>query len=117
MLDTRVDRALLFHLDTSDALERIVRRVPGGETLAHGRPQSRYVAGTTQERGSRLQSSWRPGYRCRLGIFGISSSISSHNSSDTGGLPICGRPPVEVDAAAFAAREPVPARLAPDAGS
>src|SRR2546425_10905904 len=112
MLDTRVDRALLFRLATSDALERIVRRVPGGEARAW-QAASRYVAGTTQERGSRLQSSWRPGYRCRLGIFGISSSISSHNSSDTGGLPICGRPPVEVDAAAFAAREPVPARLAP----
>src|SRR3989442_8259354 len=40
MLDTRVARALLFHLDTSDALERIVRRVPGGEPLAHGRPQA-----------------------------------------------------------------------------
>src|SRR6266511_3276127 len=53
MLDARVDRALLFRLATSDAFERIVRRVPGGEARAW-QAASRYVAGKSQERALAL---------------------------------------------------------------
>ena len=43
-----VDRAALFHLATSERLERAVKRVPGGEAAAW-RAASRYVAGRSRE--------------------------------------------------------------------
>lgn len=42
----RADRAILFRLATSERLERVVKRVPGGENAAW-RAASRYVAGTS----------------------------------------------------------------------
>jgi len=47
LVDPRIERTLLFRLATSDAWERLVRRVPGGEAQAW-RAARRYVAGTTQ---------------------------------------------------------------------
>jgi hypothetical protein len=75
---------------------------------SHGIP----VCSTNRIPVNTLRSSirLRPGNRCRLGTFGISGSTSCHNSSSTSALAICAPIlSVEVDAAAFAADQRVPA--------
>jgi len=43
-----IDRTVLFRLATSERLERVLKRVPGGEAAAW-RPASRYVSGGSRE--------------------------------------------------------------------
>jgi len=74
---------------------------------SHGIP----VCKTNKIPVSTLRSSirFRPGNRCRRSTFGISGSISSHNSSNTNGLAIVAILSHEVDDTHFVSELRVPA--------
>jgi proline dehydrogenase len=65
-----LDRAVLFRLATSRRLERVVKRVPGGERAAW-RAASRYVAGTSRDAALGLAAALLDqGHGVSLDLFG-----------------------------------------------